>query len=311
MSTAVSPAARLVRLVALFASFLVLAVVLAGCSSGAESADPSMAGAPAEETGGGGDNAEDGTDSGESPTGNRSVIVTGSMLMTVDKPLDAADKAATIVKGAGGRVDARDETAPDEWSGGSATLTLRIPADRLDSVVEDLRALGTVDQFTTTASDVTNEVTDLDARISTLRASTERIESLLLEAKGITDIIKLEDELASRQAELESLEAQQRGLGDQVALSTIELSLTTVPVEIVEDDSPATFLDGLKTGWNGLTNFISVALVVFGVLLPWLIVLAAITLAILGTARLRKARTTAPAAQPEDEEQLAGANSAQ
>lgn len=270
-----------------------------------------MAGAPAEETGGGGDNAEDGTDSGESPTGNRSVIVTGSMLMTVDKPLDAADKAATIVKGAGGRVDARDETAPDEWSGGSATLTLRIPADRLDSVVEDLRALGTVDQFTTTASDVTNEVTDLDARISTLRASTERIESLLLEAKGITDIIKLEDELASRQAELESLEAQQRGLGDQVALSTIELSLTTVPVEIVEDDSPATFLDGLKTGWNGLTNFISVALVVFGVLLPWLIVLAAITLAILGTARLRKARTTAPAAQPEDEEQLAGANSAQ
>ena len=288
MSIDISTRTGLVRLVALFASLLVLAVVFAGCSAGADSA-PSAAGAPVDETGGGSDAGGDGTDSGESSTANRSVIVTGSMYMTVENPLETADKAATIVTDAGGRVDARDETAPDEWSGGSATLTLRIPTDRLDAVVEDLRALGTVDQFATTASDVTNKVTDLDAHISTLRASTQRIEALLVDAKDITDIVKLEDELASRQAELESLEAQQRGLGDQVSLSTIELSLTTVPVEIV-DDSPATFFDGLASGWNGLTNFISAALVAFGVLLPWLIVMALIAMGIVAAVRMQKTR---------------------
>ena len=242
----------------------------------------------------------------DSSTASRSVIVTGSMYMTVEHPLEAADKAATIVKSSGGRVDARDETAPDEWTGGSATLTLRIPADRLDAVVEDLRALGTVDQLATTASDVTNTVTDLDAHISTLRASTTRIEGLLVDAKDISDIIKLEDELASRQAELESLEAQQRGLGDQVSLSTIELSLTTVPV-VIEDESPSTFLDGLAAGWNGLVGFVSVALVVFGALLPWLVVLGAIALAVVAGVRWRRSRSAGPAVQSVEQPTAAAA----
>jgi len=297
MSTDISTGTRLVRLVALFASLLVLAVVFAGCSSSAQDAAPSAVGAPVDEAEGGSDSGGDGNGSGELAAPQRSVIVTGSMYMTVENPLAAADEAATIVKDAGGRIDARDETAPDEWTGGSATLTLRIPANRLDAVVEDLRALGTVDQLATTASDVTNEVTDLDAHISTLRASTQRIEALLVEAKDISDIIKLEDELASRQAQLESLEAQQRGLGDQVSLSTIELSLTTVAVAIVEDDSPETFFDGLASGWNGLTSFISGALVVFGVLLPWLVVMALIAIGIVAAVRMQNSHAAARESQ--------------
>jgi len=144
---------------------------------------------------------------------------------------------------------------------------------------------------------VTNEVTDLDARISTLRASTTRIEGLLHDAKDITDIIKLEDELASRQADLESLEAQQRGLADQVSLSTITLSLTTEPVAIEEDESPATFIDGLLAGWHALTGFVSVALVVFGALLPWLAVLAVIGLVIIAIVR-RRSRAAGSDAEP-------------
>jgi hypothetical protein len=288
MSTVASSGTRLVRLAAAVASLLVLAFVLVGCSSSAEDAS---AGAwePAAEPGREDEGADGGSDTGDSPAANRLLIVTGSMYMTVEKPLEAADKAAAIAKDAGGRVDAREQTAPDEWTGGSATLTLRIPTNRLDAVIAEVGALGTVDELATTASDVTDEVTDLDARISTLRASTQRIEALLVEAKDISDIIKLEDELASRQAELESLEAQQRGLTDQVSLSTITLSLTTVPVEIAEE-SPANFFDGLETGWNGLTAFVSGALVLFGVLLPWLLVMAAIGVVVVAMVRWRKSR---------------------
>src|SRR5690606_34760267 len=179
-------------------------------------------------------------------------IITGSMYMTVEQPIEAADEAANIVLDAGGRIDARRETAPSEGYGGAASLTLRIPSGQLDTVVDRLRALGTVDEHNTDVSDVTNEVDDLEARISTLRASTARIEALMVDAQDISDIILLEDELARRQAELESLEARQRGLNDQVSMSTIHLSLTTEPVVIVDDD-PETFLDGLEAGWNALT----------------------------------------------------------
>jgi hypothetical protein len=305
MSIAAGNATKLFRLAMLMASMLLAAVILAGCSSGGDMGAVDAA-APVSEADGGTDEDAGGSDSSDPSSQNRSIIITGSMYMTVEKPLEAADKATTIVKDAGGRIDARNETAPDEWTGGSAELTLRIPTNRLEAVIEDLRELGTVDELTTTASDVTNQVTDLDARISTLRASTERIEALLVEAKDISDIIKLEDELASRQAELESLEAEQRGLNDQVSLSTIALTLTTVPVVIV-DDSPSTFMDGLATGWNGLTSFVSLALVVLGVLLPWLIALGAIALVIVVAVRMGASRSARRAAVPIDENQPAPA----
>ncbi|WP_062377884.1 DUF4349 domain-containing protein [Demequina pelophila] len=267
--------------VALVAAILALTVLLAGCTSSGEDsatvggAEPAYdQAAPAEigadeawEESADGEAGTSTSDTGDST--DRAVIVTGAMYMTVEDPLGAADRATTIVEDAGGRVDARNERAASDYDGGSAYLTLRIPAVGLDVVVEDLRALGTVDEFQTSSYDVSREVTDLDLRISTLRASTDRIAALLDEAQDIEDIIALETELAQRQAELESLEARQRGLDDQVSMSTIDLSLTTEPIVIV-DDSPRSFWDGLVSGWEALVRFLEGALVVTGVLLPWL-----------------------------------------
>ncbi|WP_297084043.1 DUF4349 domain-containing protein [uncultured Demequina sp.] len=292
------------RLGAAIALALVLAWLLAGCSS---SDDAGWS------TSGGGDAAfEDSAEamdvedraaaeeSGEiaAPQADRSVIVTGALYITVEDPIDAAERATRVVRDAGGRVDSRSETAPDEYYGGSAWLTLRIPADALDRVVDDLRDLGDVNEYSTSSYDVTREVTDLDAQISTLRASTQRIEALLDQAEDIDDIIALESELDRRQAELESLEARQRGLDDQVSMSTIELSLTTEPVVIV-DDSPRSFWSGLVSGWDALVGFLSGALVVAGVLLPWIALAGLIAIGALLVVRARRSRKRAASDVPE------------
>lgn len=238
--------------------------------------------------------AADAGGDGAARDGQQAMIVTGSLYMTVEDPIETADQAVDIVQGAGGRIDGRNETAADEYDGGSASLVLRIPENQLEAVVDDLRELGTVDQLETSARDVTAEVTDLESTISTLRASTERIQALLSQAEDIKDIIALEDELAGRQGQLQSLEAQQRGLGDQVSLATIELSLTTEPVVVVDEDSPSNFWDGLVSGWNALVGFLSAALVVFGVLLPWLAVMALIAFAVVFAVRARTSRKPRP-----------------
>ena len=266
---------------------------LAGCSSsGADANVDTLAGAAAPNGGVAAQDASKGSEAAAPAADTRSLIITGSLYITVKDPLVAADRAAGIVNNAGGRVDARNETAPQGRDGGSASLTLRIPGDRLDGVVNDLGALGTVDHFATEARDVSTEVTDLDAKISTLRASTDRIQGLLLKAESIADIITLENELASRQAELQSLEAQQRGLHDQVSMSTIDLSLTTEPVVVV-DDSPRSFWDGLVSGWNALVAFLSGVLVVVGVLLPWLALVALVAVPVVIAVRARKSRAAA------------------
>ncbi|MEX0913809.1 MAG: DUF4349 domain-containing protein, partial [Demequina sp.] len=277
--------------------FIALAATLSACSvagndSTQSGGEPSVADFSEDSMAGGEATLamEEDTDDGREMTADRSVIVTGDLYMTVEDPIAASDTAAGIVQNAGGRIDARRETAPDEYNGGSAWLTLRIPADRLDAVVNELRELGTVDEFSTSSYDVTTEVTDLEAQISTLRASTERIEALLAQAEDIEDIITLENELDRRQAKLESLEARQRGLDDQVSMSTIQLSLTTEPVVEI-DDTPETFLDGLESGWNAMVAFGSGALVVIGVLLPWFTLFALMAAAIIVAVRVRQSRT--------------------
>ena len=283
---------RRMRRTGVIAALIVAAGILAGCSASAdESTAQAVDAAYADaDTGAGAPNAEPAEVAGKSTT-DRSVIITGAMYMTVEDPITTADKVTGIVQSAGGRVDARSETAPDERDGGSAWLTLRIPSNHLDAVIDDLRELGTVDQLSTDSYDVTVEVTDLDAQISTLRASTNRIEALLADAKDIKDIITLENELDGRQAELQGLEARQRGLDDQVSMSTIDLSLTTEPVVIiVVDDSPDSFWDGLVSGWNGLVSFISIALIVVGVMLPWVALGALIAVGVIALVRARKSR---------------------
>ena len=153
-----------------------------------------------------------------------------------------------IVEAAGGRVDGRTEYAPTDTDQGSATLQLRIPADKLTATLDKLEELGRADEVSLSTSDVTVESQDLDARITALRASIERLNGLMAQATNIDDLITLESAISSRQGELESLEAQQRYLADQVSMSTISLYLRSdaeAPKTV-----PGDFWSGLATGWN-------------------------------------------------------------
>ena len=166
-----------------------------------------------------------------------------------------------------------------QLEGARAELLLRLPSATLTETLEELRALGEVEELTLQTDDVTREVQDLDARITALRSSVERLLALQDAAATVEDLIDLETAISDRQGQLESLEAQQRYLADQVDLSTLRLTLgsdATAPV-----DDPDTFLTGLIAGWESLVAVGSGLLVIAGVLLPWLAVLGVLALATL------------------------------
>ena len=80
----------------------------------------------------------------------------------------------------------------------------------------------------------------------------ERLLALQDAAATVEDLIDLETAISDRQGQLESLEAQQRYLADQVDLSTLRLTLgsdATAPV-----DEPDTFLTGLIAGWEAVRD---------------------------------------------------------
>jgi hypothetical protein len=225
---------------------------------------------------------------------DRQVVTTGWVTITVDEPMDAAADAVRIVEGSGGRIDGRSEYAPIDGDKGSATLTLRIPADSLTATLDRLRDLGDVQEVSLNASDVTMQTQDLDARITALDASIERLLTLMAGATDTEALISLETAISDRQAELESLKAQQRYLADQVSMSTITLSLVSVADAPVQE--PDTFVSGLIAGWNAFVAFFAGLLVALGVLLPWLIFAGIVTLVVVVLVRRsQKRKVVAPA----------------
>ena len=280
------------------------AVLLAGCSSDAgSSSQPApdggvTSGVPAE--GVAPADAQSESDLGAFAPEDRSVITTGTISITVDDPIEQAGEAAALAEAAGGRVDNRAETPGTDTQPASASLVLRIPADELDAVVEQLRGLGQVNSVSLNASDVTQQQQDLDARITALRASVDRLLALLADADTTADLIAIESELSSRQAELDSLTQQRDWLADQVDYSTISLDLLSEGV--APEAAPDDFWGGLVTGWNALLGFLSWIAVAAGVLLPWfgalLVIAAIITGVVLLATRRRRHPADAASAGP-------------
>jgi Domain of unknown function (DUF4349) len=151
---------------------------------------------------------------------------------------------------------------------------LRVPADALDRLIDDIAAVGRVVGRSSQVLDATEEVVDLDARVTSQQASVARVRALLAEAHSIGDVVAIESELARREADLDSLTSRLDALRDRVALSTLTVDLRSPGAPPVGDQPPPGFRDGLVAGWDGLRAAGTAAAAVIGFLLPFLPVVA-------------------------------------
>lgn len=230
---------------------------------------------------------------------DRKEVVTGTVDLTADDPAAAAQTLVDRVAELGGRVDQRTENPGTVDNDPHANLVVRIPATDTDAFIDGLSDLGEITQVGTNRDDVTLQWQDLDARITALRASVDRLRDLMARAANTADLIAAEEALADRQAELDSLTGQRRYLDDQISLSTLTVDIRST-AEQTGEDGPTNFWAGVVDGWNSLFAWLKGAVVFIGQVLPWVLFLAllgAIVGALVGLARrLGGARAAAPAA---------------
>lgn len=275
------------------------ALALAGCSAsdGGASEPAGDVGAPADgalamaaEQG-----VQDGADDGTGTA--QQVVQTAHVTMLAPDPVAAAHDVVALVERAGGRVDARSERSGDGGGdAGSAELTVRVPADAMTTLADDLREIADVREFQLETEDVTTAAKDLDARVAATELSVARMSDLLARATTNADVIAAEEALTERQATLEQLRAQRAHIADRVALSTVVIVLYA-PDEAPAQARPATFVDGLGTGWASFTAAVRGALVVLGVLLPWIAAAGLVVAVVLVAQRRVGARRRASAAR--------------
>jgi hypothetical protein len=184
----------------------------------------------------------------------RDVVKTASMTITVSNTSEAADKAAVMVEDADGRVDSRSENAGSDSGLARTSVVLRVPVDKLDGVVRELKTLGTVQMAETSSEDVTAQRVDLDARIKALQTSVDRLLAIMRDARDPEALIAAEDALSQRQADLDSLRAQREALGDRIEYSTVNV---TFVAETIGGPAPKAydgFLGQVERGWDTLVS---------------------------------------------------------
>lgn len=183
-------------------------LVTACTSTGSSGQSSAVAPERAQDTGGAGESPTTGQGERPGAVGERDVRQPGvdrTLVRTATLELTATDVRDTVAR-------ARDVAAADGGYAGqesvredAATLALHIPSDRFDHALDALSGLGEVVSREQSAEDVTEQVVDLDSRIATQRASVDRVRALLARAGTVDEIVRIEQEVTTREAELESL----------------------------------------------------------------------------------------------------------
>jgi hypothetical protein len=202
---------------------------------------------------------------------DRALIKTFSMTLRAEKVERVAKSAISIATRYGGYVQQENygtesggtityekgaEGAPAAGDIIQAYLELRIPSNRVEAAVEELKKLGTVDVFNRNVSDVTQSLTELTIRLDNKKAEAKRLEELFNRAGTVKDVLEVARELARVREEIQLIENELRSMKQQVDYATVALTIVK-PAGIVEP--------GFEFDWKQLIrDFITQALYVIG-----------------------------------------------
>ncbi len=225
------------------------------------------------------------TPDGAPPAAQGRMLIRNVSLSLVVADVDSAgSRVERLIAARGGFVSSSnlEDRGGFPWR----SYTLRVPSDRLDATLADLRALAVkVTGESQNVQDVTDQAVDVQARLRTLRATEEELIGLLKDARSrgqkAEDVMAIYRELTGIRTQIEQYQGQLQSLQNLSALSTISLSLApdaaTGPIQPQGWRPGETVKNSLRQLVAALRGFGDFAIWAGIVLLP--IVLGAVALA--------------------------------
>jgi len=264
---------------------IVIAALVAGCSkkeqagaSATRAATPAMEEAQAA-SGGEATKTAETKESGLATLpaqDNRKIIRTGRIELVVATYDDARGKLDALIERIGGYVDSTQVTRR-QGAISDATIVVRIPSSAFGSVLPKLREIGEVVSESTDASDITAQYVDIAARLASAKTLEKRLLELATDKTGkIDQVLAVERELSRVRTEIEGYEGRMRQWNDQIAMSTLTLSLSTKRPEIVAAAPPtlgSRIGEAFHDSVDALRAFGGMAIVTLIALAPWLVLL--------------------------------------
>lgn len=131
-----------------------------------------------------------------------------------------------------------------------ASISVRIPAERLDEVLNGVSSMCNVLERQENAEDITDSYFDAQARLKSLALQEERLLAILEKAEKLEDVVSLEKALAETRREIESITASLARMDGQVSFSTVNLQIYEVVDYSVPTALPKTFGEELSAAFT-------------------------------------------------------------
>ncbi len=238
---------------------------------------------------------------------DRRIIKNAQLTETVQKADLAVQRVTTIAQDVGGYVGSSHTFREGDHQG--AQVTIAVPVDRFEEVLNLVRKIGHVDQDVATSSDVSDQYVDLESRLKNLEATAARIRDFLGKAQTVDEAIKINAQLSSVEEQIEQIKGKLNVLSARTAFSTITIDIHEELPTPTPTATPTMTPTPTPVGWHPDETFKSAVNVqssllrslgdlliwFFVVLLPYVVVFALVAMGVAWIARrFSRAPTRAP-----------------
>jgi len=207
------------------------------------------------------------------------LIVRNARLDLVVPDTEAAlDEINDLVDEVGGYVV---ESNVNQYQEGlRASVTLRVPAESLDAVLERIRGLATeVRGERISGQDVTEEYVDLQSRLRYLEATEARLLEFLEEAEDTEAALAVYEDLREIQADIEQVKGKMQYLEQSAAMATVVLDIIpdelAQPIQVGGWHPEGTLRNAFQSLIRMLQFLVDAAIVIVVLVIPVLVVVAA------------------------------------
>ena len=197
---------------------------------------------------------------GQAASVDRKIVKNAEVNVLVEDSDIAIDRLTQVVGDAGGYIISSRvwyQTHADGENYKYASITLGIPVDQFEVTMRRVRglALRVLDE-NASGEDVTDQYVDLQSRLANLEATQARIQSFLEDAKTVDEALRINQELAQIEAQIEEVKGRMNYLSDRSAFSTITVSISPdLPaVEPAPKPKPWTPVETLKDATETLVK---------------------------------------------------------
>jgi hypothetical protein len=170
------------------------------------------------------------------------IIKNAEIKLLVEDTDVAIDRTTQIVGDLGGYIISSRAWYQDWMDGKSykyAALTMGVPVTQFERGLSRLRGLSIkILDETASGEDVSSQYVDLQSQLTNLEATRDRIKGFLEQTTNVDEALRINQELANVEAQIEQIKGQMKYLSDRSAYSTITVNFEPELPEIEPDPTP-------------------------------------------------------------------------